>query len=105
MDGPGIDREFTREIMQYCITVEFKGIKQRPCPKGVAATPPTPVTESARQHAGPARTRRPRAAAPAEAIVDLLQTAGNPQLSGKSLATGLGAAPLPGSDALTLAVS
>ena len=52
----------------------------------------------ARRRAGPARTRRPVAAAPAAARVDLLPAAGNPHIcSGKSIVPVLRAVPLPSS--------
>jgi hypothetical protein len=71
---------------------------------GVAATPPSRVTASAR-HAGPARTRGPVAAPPAAAMAGLLPAAGNPHIcSGKSLVSELCAVPLPSSGRTHLAV-
>jgi len=72
---------------------------------GVAATPPSRVTASARRHAGPARTRGPVAAPPAAATAGLLPAAGNPHIcSGKSLVSELCAVPLPSSGRTHLAV-
>jgi len=73
--------------------------------KRVAATPPSRVTASARRRAGPARTWRPVAAAPAAARVDLLPAAGNPHIcSGNPWFRGLRAVPLPSSGRTHLAV-